>query len=206
MSKIIIGCDPSYTHFGLSIVNLENKTIKTYDIETELGGQDFYNIAMKAKEQVEKVRDTIIEAEGEDSYKSFETIIGMENALPFAYNATSLMALDVMLYHEFNPKRTAVFNPTYLSFLMGKHTKRDSINLANALLSIFVNHNYNHEVQAGKNLTDGEAEGFIYACRMLCLAEPESEVVKDILELQPLFSEVKEKHSSDFIYGSRKEE
>ena len=34
--KIIIGCDPSYTHFGLSIVDRYHKTIKTYDVQTNM--------------------------------------------------------------------------------------------------------------------------------------------------------------------------
>ena len=132
--RIIIGCDPSYTHFGLSMINREDKTIKTYDIETELGSQDFCNIAFKAKEQVNKVKETITE----EVLSNFDTVIGMENALPYAFNATSLTALDVMLYHELNPVRTAVFNPTYLSYLMGKHTKKDSVNLANALIEFYL--------------------------------------------------------------------
>ena len=198
--RIIIGCDPSYTHFGLSMINREDKTIKTYDIETELGSQDFCNIAFKAKEQVNKVKETITE----EVLSNFDTVIGMENALPYAFNATSLTALDVMLYHELNPVRTAVFNPTYLSYLMGKHTKKDSVNLANALISIFEKHGYSHVHQASRKLRDGEAESFIYACRMLCLTS-DDEVVTDILALQPLFKTVKEKFSDNFIYSSGKE-
>lgn len=204
--KVVIGCDPSYTHFGLSIINRINKTIKTYDIEKELGSQEFYNIAMKAKEQVNDVKAIISSSEeDEDILSNFDTVIGMENALPFSYNATSLTALDVLLYHELNPVRTAVFNPTYLSFLMGKHTKKDSINLAKALISIFERHGYQHVLQAGKKLTDGEAESFIYACRMLCMTS-EDDIVTDILDLQPLFAAVKEKFSNDFIYNKGKEE
>lgn len=199
--KIIIGCDPSYTHFGLSIVDRYHKTIKTYDVQTELGGQDFYNIAVKAKEQVEKVVATIRGSEpSKDILSSLDTAIGMENSLPFAFNATSLTALDVMLFHELGVLKTAVFNPTYLNYIMGKHKKKDSVNLANALISIFVKHGYEHTIQAEKNLTDGEAESFIYACRMLCRTQPEDDITKDILNLQPLFADEKEKYGEDFIW------
>lgn len=199
--KIVIGCDPSFAHFGLTIIDRYHKEIKTYDIQTELGGQDFYNIAVKAKEQVEKVKMTIINSEPiKDILHSLDTVIGMENALPFAYNATSLTALDVMLFHELNPCRTALFNPTYLNYIMGKHTKRDSINLSNALISMFINHGYIHVIQSGKKLTDGEAESFIYACRMLCRTQPDDEVTRDILNLQPLFADEKEKYGDDFIW------
>ena len=199
--KIIIACDPSYAHFGLTIVDRFHKTIKTYDIQTKLGSQDFYNIALKAKEQLEKVVDTIVSSEpSKNILQSLDTIVGMENALPFAFNSVSLTALDVMLFHEFKSIRTLLFNPTYLNYLMGKHTKRDSINLANALISIFVNHGYTHTVQAGKKLTDGEAESFIYACRLLCRTQPDNEISKDILSLQPLFADEKERHGEDFIF------
>ena len=199
--KIIIGCDPSYTHFGLSIVDRYHKTIKTYDVQTTLGSQDFYNIAIKAKEQVEKVVETIRNSEpSKDILSSLDTVIGMENSLPFAFNATSLTALDVMLYHELGVMKTAVFNPTYLKYIMGKHTKKDSINLAKGLISIFESHGYKHVLQAEKNLTDGEAESFIYVCRMLCRIQPNDDVAKDILGLQPLFADEKEKYCEEFIY------
>ena len=88
---------------------------------------------------------------------------------------------------------------------MGKHTKKDSVNLANALISIFEKHGYNHVHQASRKLRDGEAESFIYACRMLCLTS-DDEIVTDILALQPLFTTAKEKFSDNFIYSSGKEE
>lgn len=199
--KIIIGCDPSFAHFGLSIIDRFNKNIKTYDVQTTLGSQDFYNICIKSKEQVDKVIETIIKSEpSKNILHSLDTVIGMENALPFAYNATSLTALDVMLFHELGSERTALFNPTYLNYIMGKHTKRDSINLANALLKIFTENGYTHSVQAEKKLTDGEAESFIYACRMLCRTAPDDEIALKILELQKLFGDEKEKYGKEFIY------
>ena len=124
----------------------------------------------------------------------------MENALPHAFNATALTALDVMLFYRFGEEKTAVFNPTYLNYIMGKHTKRDSINLAMGLLSIFENHGFTHSEQAGKKLTDGEAESFIYVCRMMCRACPDSDITKSILLLQPLFINEKEKFGDTFIY------
>ena len=96
--------------------------------------------------------------------------------------------------------RTLMFNPTYLNYIMGKHTKRDSINLATALISIFEKHGYEYTVKAGKKITDGEAESFIYACRLLCKTQPNDEISKDILSLQPLFADEKERHGEDFIY------
>lgn len=197
--KIVIGCDPSYSHFGLSVLDRCSKEIKTYDIETKLGSQDFYNICMKSKEQV----DNVISVLKEHPYNildSSDCIIGMENALPFAFNSVSLTALDVMLFHNLGSNKTALFNPTYLNYIMGKHTKRDSINLANALLSIFEKHGYQHVLKHGKKLTDGEAESFIYVCRMYCRALPDDEITKDILSLQSLFADVKERVGSDFIY------
>jgi len=197
--KFIIGCDPSFAHFGLTIIDRRAKEISTFDVQTTLGGQNFYNIAVKAKEQVQNVINTI---DAVDSYilQSLDTVIGMENALPHAFNATALTALDVMLFHEFGNTRTAVFNPTYLNYIMGKHTKKDSVNLALALISMFEAHGYKHIKQAGKKLTDGEAESFIYASRMLCRTKPDDDITKDILKLQPLFSDEKEKFGKEFIY------
>lgn len=199
--RVIIGCDPSFAHFGLSIVNLDDKDIKTYDIQTTLGEQNFYNVCIKAKEQVDKVCSIISGYdERKDILASMDTVIGMENALPHAFNATSLTALDVLLFHRFGAPKTAVFNPTYLSYLMGKHVKRDSINLATGLLSIFENHGFKHSLQASKKLTDGEAESFIYVCRMICRTRPDLGVSKDIIKLQPLFIDEKEKFGEEFIY------
>lgn len=202
--KIIIGCDPSYSHFGLTVVDRCAKDIRTYDIETSLGKQDFYNICIKSKEQVNKVIDVLRTHPFDNIQYSLDVVIGMENALPYAFNSVALTALDVMLYHELGPIRTAQFNPTYLNFLMGKHTKHDSINLALGLISIFEKHGYTYSIHAKKKITDGEAESFIYACRMLCLTQPDDAITKDILSLQPLFSEQKEKFCEDFIYSDER--
>lgn len=195
--KRIIGCDPSFAHFGLTIIDRMEQSIKTYDIQSTLGKQDFLNVCIKSKQQVDNVVNTI---KSEIIFESLDNVIGMENALPHAFNATSLTALDVQLFYAFNPIRTALFNPTYLNYIMGKHTKKDSINLAMALISIFEKHGYKHTIQAEKKLTDGEAESFIYACRMLCRTQPEDEITKDIIELQPLFADEKEKYIDEFIY------
>ena len=166
-----------------------------------MGKQDFYNICIKSKEQVDKVQELLSKYSTEKNIlKSLDTVIGMENALPFAYNATTLTALDVQLFHMFTELKTALFNPTYLNFIMGKHNKNDSINLALGLIKIFENNGYKHSEQHGKKLTDGEAESFIYATRMLCRTDPNDKVSKEIIKLQPLFAEEKEKFGKDFIY------
>lgn len=197
--KRIIGCDPSFAHFGLTIIDRMEKTIKTFDVQSTLGKQDFLNVCLKSKQQVDNVIQTIND-EGLIILQSLDTVVGMENALPHAFNATSLTALDVQLFYALNPLRVALFNPTYLNYIMGKHTKKDSINLAMGLLSIFEKHGYQHTKQAEKKLTDGEAESFIYACRMLCRVQPLDPISKDILELQPLFADEKEKYIDEFIY------
>lgn len=197
--KRIIGCDPSFAHFGLTIIDRIEKNIKTFDVQSTLGKQDFLNVCVKSKQQVDNVISTIND-EAKIILASLDTVVGMENALPHAFNATSLTALDVQLFYALNPVRTAIFNPTYLNYIMGKHTKKDSINLANGLISIFEKHGYSHVKKADKKLTDGEAESFIYACRMLCRTQPDDEITKDILALQPLFADEKEKYIDDFIY------
>lgn len=198
--KIIVGSDPSYSAYGISIIDVNAKDIKTNIIETALGKQDFYNICIKSKEQVDKVIDFLRKHPFDKIEYSMDVIFGMENALPFAFNATSLTALDVMLFHRLGEPRTALFNPTYLTYLMGKHSKKDSINLALELLSIFEKHNYKHSMQNGKKLTDGEAESFIYATRMFCRVFPNDDITKDILQFQPLFADEKEKFGKEFIY------
>ena len=197
--KVLVGCDPSYSHFGLSILDRCSKEIKTYDIETKLGSQDFYNICMKSKEQVDKVV-SVLEEHSYNIMDGLDCVIGMENALPFAWNSVALTALDVVLFHRLGSTKTALFNPTYLNYIMGKHTKKDSINLALGLISIFEKHGYKHVLQHGKKITDGEAESFIYVCRMHCKTLPDDEITKDILSLQPLFADDKERVGDDFIH------
>lgn len=199
--KIIIGIDPSYSACGLTIIDRFHKIIKTYVVSTSLGKQDFYNICMKSKEQVDKICETISKYSDEKNIlASLDTVVGMENALPYAFNSVALTALDVQLFHRFTEIKVALFNPTYLNYIMGKHTKKDSINLAKGLISIFEKDGYKHARQEEKNLTDGEAESLIYAARMLCRTEPYDKVSKAILELQPLFADEKEKYGKDFIY------
>lgn len=199
--EIIIGIDPSYSACGLTIIDMYHKVIKTYVIETSLGKQDFYNICMKSKEQADKICDTICKYSDEKNIlESLDTVVGMENALPYAFNSVALTALDVQLFHKLNEVRVALFNPTYLNYIMGKHTKKDSINLAKGLISVFEKYGYKHARQEEKNLTDGEAESLIYAVRMLCRTMPEDKVSKSILDLQPLFADKKEKYGKDFIY------
>lgn len=193
-STLFIGCDPSYAHFGLSIIDKDAEDIFTFDIETTLGSHDFKNICEKAKEQVDKVIATV------EKYVGTWEAVGMENALPFSFNAVELTALDVLLYYKFGKENTALFNPNYLSYIMGKHTKKDSVNLATALIGIFEKHGYTHIIKSKKKtLTDGEAESFIYAVRIYCRLN-DDEITKEVLELQPLFNTEKEIYSDNFIY------
>ena len=202
--KIIIGCDPSFAHLGIAVINRFHKSFRTWDIQTELGKQDFLNVYNKSQVQVKNVQDYLKKIiPGNPDYnvlESLDTVIGMENALPWGFNATTLTSLDIMLLHAFSPIRTAVFNPTYLSYIMGKHTKKDSINLATALANILEKNDYTFTEHYDKNMTDGEAEAFIYACRMLCRTCPDGPASKQIMELQPLFKDEKEKYNDDFIY------
>ena len=46
--KIIVGSDPSYSAYGISIIDVTSKDIRTNIIETALGKQDFYNICVKS--------------------------------------------------------------------------------------------------------------------------------------------------------------
>lgn len=197
--KYIVGSDPSFAHYGLTIIDRVNKTIQTFDIKSTLGRQDFLNMYVKSKEQVQNVLD-IIKSVDRDIITSLDTVYGMENALVHSFTATALTALDMRLYETFSSKLTATFNPTYLTFLMGKHKKSDSIALANKLLEIYNEHNYKHTKQASKSLTDGEAESLIYATRMLCRTAKDEKVVQHILEFEPKFKEEKEKYLEDFIY------
>ena len=197
--KRIVGCDPSFAHFGLAVIDRMHDELHTFDVEMTLGKQDFINLSIKSLEQIQNVANR---AETVDKciFTSLDTVIGMEHALPYGYSSAQLMALDIQLFNTFNKIRTAVFSPSYLSFIMGKHTKKDSINLAEGLINIFEKHGYKQVSKSGKkHIKDGEAEAFIYATRMY-IRTVKDEITNEIVSLFPLFNEEKEKYDEDFVY------
>lgn len=194
--KYIVGIDPSFTAAGVSIIDIRKSQIITTIIGVKaVGNKDFVNLALLANDHAKRIADYI-----NDNTVTVQTCIGMENALPWGYSSAELMALDTVLYNELGPGRVYTFNPTYLNFIMGKHTKKDSINLANGLLSIFSSFGFEHSLQYSKKLTDGEAESFIYAVRTFVRSFPEHEVTKKILENFENFSEIKERACEGFIF------
>lgn len=194
--KYIVGIDPSFTAAGVSIVDIDGLQISTTIIGVSaVGNKDFVNLALLANNHAHKIADYI-----NNSTVTHNTCIGMENALPWGYSSAELMALDTILYNHLGPERVYAFNPTYLNFIMGKHTKKDSINLAKGLLSIFNSFGFEHISQFSKRLTDGEAESFIYAVRTFVRSFPDHIITKKILENFENFSENKERVCDGFIF------
>ena len=215
----IVGIDPSFTGLGMTVINLEHKTLALKEFGTDLKGGSFSHIVEATDEMVK----TAISSLPENT-----SLVGMEIPPTQGFYAVKLYALDTHLYRllKENEIQTYLFGVPYLRYINGKSSKKeDTISTVIELMKIFSRHGFsffqtNAEVmrlteKKSKTLayaevnnqpyfgfTHNQADSFIYAVRMLVLFAtcfPQVivntglvDLIHDIVDYKPRFAIIKE--------------
>ncbi len=142
-------------------------------------------------------------------YKEFEdrygwyiqkgALVAQEAPISAGINAGKLNALGCYFYlrigyfHEFKNIRT--YHPIKLKSFHHKksYKKQDTIDVVNNILKMFEENKYTIKIAKSRlkkklEITDGEADAFMYAVTMYMRCRPEAKTTKDILEMFPRFS------------------
>lgn len=197
MIDYIFGIDPSFSGLGLSKISLPDKIIYLDQKSVDISDGKFIAISNACLDMIVELLSSHPELSSECSY------IGMETPPVMARFTEKLWSLDTLLYRSIN--KPYVFNVSYIRFLHGtsKYSKKNTIDLVNKLLEIFVKNGYvvnqlycSDKTGKPKKMTDNESDSFIYATRMFVKYHLdnniESSIVNEILENYIRFKEIKE--------------
>ena len=138
-----------------------------------------------------------------EKYKYFlfdeGTYIAQEAPIASGVNSGKLNALGLYFYLECGKEssynRINTYHPIKLKLFhhKKKYTKQDTIEIVNDILKYFESIGYSVKVIKSRtkkslNITDGEADAFMYAVTSYIKNRPEAKSTRDILEKYPRFS------------------
>lgn len=200
-----IGEDPSFTAFGLTIIDTELKTIQLFEKSVPVDKHKIVHNWKCITDMTNIIKRLIRTNSGE------RVIIGQE--VPSTYTGWFIGELFALGYslsemvHKLNEPYVQAHNcytPAIITTIHGKKgtTKYDTIHLVmDTLIPILRGHGYSISVEKTtsyrtndkdpnyKNryiyrddcITDGEADSFIYAIKQLIKYEPNSHLAQDLL-------------------------
>ena len=181
----------------MSIINIEDKIITFDQQSVEIADGKFIAIANACLDMITQLLFDHIELVEETS------LIGMETPPVMARFTEKLWSLDTLLYRTLY--KPYVFNVAYIKFIHGtsKYNKKDTINLINEIIQIFIDNGYkinqlfcSEKTGKPRKMTDNESDATVYAVRMFIKYHLEnnieSKIVDEILKINPRFKEIKE--------------
>ena len=194
--RYYIGLGPSFAHFGVATIDTATQTIYLDDLTAD-NHHDFVLMSWSIANLWEEFK-------GKYQYFLFDegTYIAQEAPIASGINAGKLNALGMYFYLESgkvsNYDRIYTFHPMKLKSFHHKkgYSKKDTIKVVEDLISYMESIGYSVKVVKSRtkkslNITDGEADAFIYALRMYIMCRPEAKSTGDILIKYPRFSVIK---------------
>lgn len=194
-----IGADPSFSGFGFSQINLDNKTVWFREFSVDVKHGAFAEIAEASVAMVD-----ILEKE----IDAMSAWVGMEIPPVSGMYAVKLWALDSRVYWHLRGETENIwlFNVPYLKFINSKYgknySKKDTMKMIEDILEIFKE--YKFEIiqdlkdKRGKprKLTSNECDSFLYCIRIFVKYSLEygknADLVSEILNINEKFTEEKE--------------
>ena len=188
--KFFIGLDPSFAHFGVTIIDTKVKYIYLDDL-TAASHHNFITMSWSIAN---------LWNEFKDKYKYYlerdETYIAQEAPIASGINSGKLNALGFHFYNEAGSlssyNRIATYHPMKLKSFhhKKKYTKQDTIKVVEDIINYLESKGYIVKVVKSRtkknlNITDGEADSFMYALVAYINNRPDDLEVKDILEMYP---------------------
>ena len=188
-----IGLDPSFAHFGITIIDTKTQTIYLDDIAAD----NHHNFVLMSW-AIANLYDQFL---GKYQYFLCDegTYIAQEAPIASGINSGKLNALGMYFYikagEESAYNRIQTYHPMKLKSFhhKKKYTKQDTIEVVNKIIEYLESVGYKVKViksRTKKNLTitDGEADSFMYAITTYMKCRPEAKTTQDILEMYPRFS------------------
>lgn len=188
-----IGLDPSFAHFGVAIIDTKTQTIFLDDLAAD-NHHNFvlmsWSIANLFEEFKEKYQYFLLDK---------ETYIAQEAPIASGINSGKLNALGLYFYLECGKensyKQIRTYHPMKLKSFHHKksYTKQDTIDVVNKIIEYLESVGYSVKVIKSRtkknlNITDGEADAFMYAINEYMRCRPEAKTTEDIMNMFPRFS------------------
>ena len=178
-------------YIGLAIIDTKTQTIYLDDLTADdhhnfiLMNWSIYNLLNLFKYKY-------------DCFLTDETYIAQEAPISSGINSGKLNSLGTVFYLELgkdsNYDRINTYHPMKLKSFHHKknYTKKDTIEVVEKIMEYLESIGYSVKVVKSRtkkelNITDGEADAFMYAIVCYMKNRPEVKVTKDIMEMYPRF-------------------
>lgn len=208
-TKYFIGFDPSFTAFGISIIDEVRKEITFNQFSSNIDKHSTISKFNAIRDLKRQVYEFLFGFKVNGDYK---ISYGIEVTTVYTgYFALELYALDFHIYDYFSDisyADTYLYSPSTITKVTGHKSsaKEKTIFLIeDQVLPIFIKHGYRvdkmveadtKEVKVGnrwqrrRTITDGEADSFIYALHRFCLDSEDEDLKSELLELLPKLADV----------------
>lgn len=188
-----IGLDPSYAHFGVAIIDTKTQTIFLDDLSAD-NHHNFVLMSWSVANLWEDFKDKY-----QVYINSKSTYIAQEAPIASGINSGKLNALGLYFYLECGKSSSYgqinTYHPMKLKSFhhKKKYTKQDTIDVVNKILEYLESVGYSVKVIKSRtkknlNITDGEADAFMYAMITYMKCRPDAKTTEDIMNMFPRFS------------------
>lgn len=199
MGSYYVGLDPSLAAFGVAIIDTKTQTI-TLDQFRADDHHDFMMMCWAIENMWFDFKNKY------DLYiYSEDTYIAQEAPIASGINSGKLNALGFHFYIGCGSAsaydRIRTYQPIKLKQFhtkrgIKKYTKKDTIEVVENLLEYLKSVGYTINIEysrtkKGLNITDGEADAFIYAIKTYIDHRPEARTTKEMLEMYPTLEVIK---------------
>ena len=148
--------DLSFTGTGICLMNDNEKTISFWQVKTTLEKKKTFESVQKGITTILQGVENVLADHEQDSMK-----IVMEQPFVGGCWSAGLFGLDSAFFQRWKRCITKTFHPNTLKKIMGKHTKKDSIALAHAIITDLEYCGWRTTSPASK-ITHDQSEALIY--------------------------------------------
>ena len=203
--NLYIGYDPSYTAFGVSLIDEVNKKLIFNQFSRAIDKHSTLDKFKAITDLVYNVEDWLEDYLVDDAYKNI--YVGEEVTTVYTgYFAPELYALDFFLHFELGKDYidTKLYSPSIITKVTGHRSskKEETIFLIeDKILPVFIKHGYSIDklVEADtktnvkeknkyvrrRTMTDGSADSFIYCLIRFVNQSEDHALINELLEVLP---------------------
>lgn len=149
--------DLSFTGTGICMMDDAEKKITFWQVKTTLDKHKTFESVQRGITSILQRVDNIIASYEQDNNLK----IVMEQPFVGGCWSAGLYGLDSAFYQRWCKHIVKTFHPNTLKKIMGKHTKKDSINLAHAIITELESCGW-RVISPASKITDDQAEALIY--------------------------------------------
>lgn len=149
--------DLSFTGTGICMIDDNEKKIAFWQVKTELDKKKTFESIQRGITTILKGIENIVADYEQDNNLKFV----MEQPFVGGCWSAGLFGLDSAFYQRWREYIRRTYHPNTLKKIMGKHTKNDSIDLANDIIAE-LGHCGWRVIPPASKITDDQAEALIY--------------------------------------------